>query len=128
ARERAEETLDALRLYAALLGARGAGEEGHIRQRAAERLDALAQAVAASPVLDRTLRPLIVKVFHDILALLEEDPQAVHSVILGRRESMVDDLLEHIGDGARAGDAAVDRLAARILGRPGGPAGTADPP
>src|SRR5436305_4823066 len=111
ARERAEETVDALRLYAALLGARGAGEEEHLRQRATERLTAVAEAVATSPVvdriidaqLDRTLRPLIVKALDDILALLEEDPERVQSVIRGQRDSMVDELLEHIRGGATAG-------------------------
>jgi hypothetical protein len=134
ARERAGETLDALRLYAALLGARGAGEEEHLRQRATERVTAIAEAVATSPVvdrmidaqLDRTLRPLITKALDDILALLEEDPDRLRSVISGQRDSMVDELLEHIRDGASAGDAAVDRMTARVLGRTGGPA--AEPP
>ena len=128
ARERLRQRLD-------VLAQRGALEEEQGRRRAAEIIGAIAEAVATSPTvdraidaqLDRTVRPLLVKVLDDVLGMLEAEPERVQGVIRGQRDSMVDELVDNLRGGAAAGDAVVDRLTARILGRPVAPAAqTAD--
>jgi hypothetical protein len=88
-------------------------------------MQTIVEAVATSPTvdrvidaqIDRTVRPLIVRVLDDILALLEAEPDKVSSIIRGQRDSIVDDLVTHLREDAAAGDRAVDRLAARAMRR-----------
>jgi hypothetical protein len=122
---RAMHTLDRVRGRLAELAERGAIERERGRRQAEQAVATLTEVVAASPVLnrvvdtqlDRALRPLLVRVLDEVLELLEADPDRVRSVIRGQRDSMVDELVEHLRDGATAGDAAVDRFTARVLRR-----------
>jgi hypothetical protein len=111
------------------LAQRGVLEEDRGRQRASSAVGALmtAIAIATAPMVervvdaqvDRLLRPLVATVLDEVPAQLEQDPQRIRSLIRGQRESMVDERVGRIRQSIAAGDAAVDRAAARVLRRPG---------
>jgi hypothetical protein len=117
------------------LAERGAAEQTRGRRRAADAVNSAMEAVATAAVVDRVvdaqlnrvLRPLVVAVLDDVLALLEAEPERVQSLIREQREGMVDELVERIRAGATAGDTAVDRLAARVFRRTVEPAPTSAP-
>jgi len=112
------------------LAERGETERERGRRRAADAVDSLIGAVASAAVVgrvvdaqvDRLLRPLVVTVLDDVLALLEEDPERIQVLVRGQRDSMVNDLVGRIRQSAAAGDAAVDRVTARLLRRGAAPA------
>lgn len=120
------------------LADRGAVEGQRGRRRAARAVAGIADALARNPVtdrvvdaqLERTVRPLVATVLDDVLATLEADPDRIRSVVRGQRESMVDDIVGRVRGGAAAGDAAVDRFTARVVGRaaPGRGTGETKPP
>jgi hypothetical protein len=122
---RTTDTMATVRARAAELAERGAAERERGRRAVTTALQTLVEAVATSTTvdrvidaqIDRTVRPLMVKVLDDILALLEAEPDRVRSVIRGQRDSIVDDLVAHLREDAAAGDRAVDRLAARAMRR-----------
>jgi hypothetical protein len=126
---RATDTITMARARAAELAERGAAEWERGHQAVTTAMQTIVEAVATGPTvdrvidaqIDRTVRPLMVKVLDDILALLEAEPDRVRSIIRGQRDSIVDDLVTHLRDEAAAGDRAVDRLAARAMGRAAGP-------
>lgn len=132
---RAAAVANAARRRVAELAERGAVEESVGRRRAAHAMNSLMDTVATAAVVDRVvdaqvdriLRPLVVAVLDDVLAVLEAEPERVQTLIRGQRESMVDELVRRIRSGATAGDTAVDRLAARILHRANEQATTASP-
>jgi hypothetical protein len=104
---------------------RGALEREQARRRAAAALDAAIIAVATSAIVDkvvdaqleRVLRPLVRGILDDVLALLEQEPERVQTLVRGQRDTMVDELVGRIRSGTAAGDTAVDRLTARVLHR-----------
>jgi hypothetical protein len=104
---------------------RGALERAKAEQRAAVALDAAIIAVATSAIvdkvvdaqLDRVLRPLVRGILDDVLALLEQEPDRIQSLVRGQRDTMVDELVGRIRSGAAAGDTAVDRITAKVLRR-----------
>jgi hypothetical protein len=122
---RATDTMTMVRARAAELAERGAAERERGHQAVTTAMQTVVDAVATSSTvdrvidaqIDRTVRPLMVKVLDDILALLEAEPEKVRSIIRGQRDSIVDDLVAHLREDAAAGDRAVDRLAARAMGR-----------
>jgi hypothetical protein len=126
---RATETVTTVRARAAEMAERGAAERERGHRAVTTAMNTIVEAVATSPTvdrvidaqIDRTVRPLMVKVLDDILALLEAEPDRVRSIIRGQRDSIVDDLVTHLREDAAAGDRAVDRLAARAMGRPSRP-------
>ena len=126
---RATDTMTVLRARAAELAERGAAERERGHEAVTTAMQTIVDAVATSPAvdrlidaqIDRTVRPLMVKVLDDILALLEAEPDKVRSIIRGQRDSIVDDLVTRLREDAAAGDRAVDRLAARAMGRPSAP-------
>jgi len=85
----------------------------------------LATAVATSPLVDRIvdaqieriLRPVVLTVLDEVLALLEKDPDRIQALVLGQRDHMVDELVTRIRTGAANGDMAVDRLTNRMFHR-----------
>jgi hypothetical protein len=126
---RAADTMTMVRARATELAVRGAAERERGHQSVTTAMQTIVEAVATSPAvdriidaqIDRTVRPLMVKVLDDILALLEAEPDKVRSIIRGQRDSIVDDLVAHLRDDAAAGDRAVDRLAARAMRRASAP-------
>jgi hypothetical protein len=108
---------------------RGAVERERERQRAAGIVDAAILAVATSPLinqvvdaqLDRVVRPMIQLVLDDVLVALEREPERLQLLVRGQRDTMVDELVERIRSKAAAGDAAVDKVTARMLRRDGRP-------
>jgi hypothetical protein len=126
---RATDTMAMVRARAAGLAGRGADERERGRQAVTTAMQTIVETLATSPTvdrvidaqIDRTVRPLMVTVLDDILALLEAEPDRVRSIIRGQRDSIVDDLVTHLREDAAAGDRAVDRLAARAMGRPSAP-------
>ena len=113
---RANDTMAMVRARAAELAERGAAE----RERGHQAVTTAMQTIIDAQI-DRTVRPLMVKVLDDILALLEAEPDRIRSIIRGQRDSIVDDLVTHLREDAAAGDRAVDRLAARAMGRASAP-------
>jgi hypothetical protein len=117
------------RRWIAELAERGAAERARGRQRATGVVggvvDELATAVATSPLVDRIvdaqieriLRPVVLTVLDEVLALLEKDPDRIQALILGQRDHMVDELVTRIRTGAANGDMAVDRLTTRMFHR-----------
>ncbi|GAB1642197.1 hypothetical protein [Krasilnikovia sp. MM14-A1259] len=107
------------------LAARGARERTRGRQRANDAVQAAVTAFATSVVVDRVvdaqlervLRPVVLAVLDDVLVLLEREPERIHSLIRGQRESMVDELITRVRTGAAAGDTAVDRITYRVFHR-----------
>ena len=105
--------------------ARGGIERERGRTYVASAMDAFTEAVATSTLfdrvvdvqLDRTLQPLVARVLDDVLAQLETEPERIRSLVRGQRESMVDEVIERLRTNAATGDAAVDRLVARVLRR-----------
>jgi hypothetical protein len=114
---------------------RGAAEQLRARRRGAVLLDDLAASVAASSVVnrvvdvqvDRILRPLVVTVLDDVLAMLEAEPDRIQSLVRGQRDTMVDELVGHIRTGAVAGDTVVDRWTGRMFRRTHTPASPSAP-
>jgi hypothetical protein len=104
---------------------RGAVERAAAQARASAALDAAITAVATSAIVDkvvdaqleRVLRPLVRGILDDVLALLEQEPERVQTLVRGQRDTMVDELVGRIRSGAAAGDTAVDRITARVLHR-----------
>ncbi|MFC3743546.1 hypothetical protein [Paractinoplanes deccanensis] len=98
-------------------------------QRARAALDAAVIAVATSELadrvvdaqLERVLRPVVRTVLDDVLALLAEEPERIQPLVRGQRDTMVDELVGRIRNGAAAGDSAVDRVTTRVLRRGGDP-------
>jgi hypothetical protein len=133
---RAATAMAETRLRLGRLAERGAAEKDRGRRRAAEAVNSLVGAVATAGVvdrvvdaqLDRVLRPLVTAVLDDVFALLEAEPERVQALIRGQRESMVDELVGRIRTGAASGDAAVERLATRILRRNAEESTTQAPP
>jgi hypothetical protein len=129
AARRANETMTMVRARAAELAERGATERERGHQTVTTAMQTFVEAVATSSTVDRAIdaqidrivRPLMVQVLDDILALLEAEPEKVRSIIRGQRDSIVDDLVAHLREDAAAGDRAVDRLAARAMGRASAP-------
>jgi len=137
ARQRTAGAVHRARTRVDALAERGAHEAGLGEQRAAEAVGALLTAIATSPPadrlidaqLDRTVRPLMVKVLDDVLALLEAEPQRLRSVVRGQRDNLLDELVNRLRSGTAAGDEAVDRLTGQVrrspaavgLGPPGAP-------
>lgn len=132
AEKAAEERLAELRRAAARrreriaeLAARGAIERERGRRRAVAAVEGAATAVGTSYIVDRVvdaqleriLRPVVLAVLDDVLALLEREPERVQNLIRGQRDSMVDELVTRIRTGAAIGDSAVDRLISRMLRR-----------
>jgi hypothetical protein len=111
--------------WLAQLAERGAAERTRGRRRAAEVTESAVTAVATSSLVDRVvdaqlervLRPLISTVLDDVLLLLEKEPDRIHALIRGQRESLVDELVSRVRAGAGAGDTAVDRLTLRVFNR-----------
>lgn len=107
------------------LAERGASERDRSRYSAVSAARDLLQEVATSQVinrivdaqLDRTLRPLVATVLDDVLALLDAEPERVRRLMRDQRATITDELVEHIRGGAMAGDTAVERMTARLLGR-----------
>ncbi|GIF21919.1 arsenate reductase-like glutaredoxin family protein [Actinoplanes tereljensis] len=107
------------------LAGRGAAEQARARQRAARALDTAVTALATSAIVDRmvdaqlerVLRPLVQGILDDVLAMLEQEPDRIQALVRGQRDTMVDELIGRIRSGASAGDAAVDRITARVLHR-----------
>jgi hypothetical protein len=104
---------------------RGTLERELAQRRAAATLDAAITAVATSAIVDkvvdaqleRVLRPLVRGILDDVLALLEQEPERVQTLVRGQRDTMVEELVGRIRNGTAAGDTAVDRLTARVLHR-----------
>ncbi len=115
--------------HLAALAGRGQVERDRARKRVTDLADAVIDAIATSPVvdrvvdvqLDRVVRPMVAVVLDDVFASLEANPARVQGLVRGQSTSMVGELVGRIRGGAFAGDAAVDRVTARLLGR------TADP-
>jgi hypothetical protein len=130
----AADLVTAVRRRIAETAERGATEQLRLRQQAVQLRDRVAATAAASPVVDRVvdvqvdrvLRPLVVAVLDDVLALLEREPERIQALIRGQREGMVDELVGRIRTGAAAGDTAVDRWTARVLRRNRQPAPAVD--
>ena len=107
------------------LAVRGAAERARGQRRAVAAARSAVTTVATSgPVdlvvdaqLERVLRPVVRVVLDDVLALLEQEPERIQALIRGQREGMVDEVVCRIRTGAAAGDAAVDRLTARMFHR-----------
>ncbi|MFF5078015.1 hypothetical protein ACFY36_13260 [Actinoplanes sp. NPDC000266] len=97
--------------------------------RAKTTFDAAVMAVATSELadrvvdaqLERVLRPLVRTILDDVLALLAEEPERIQPLVRGQRDTMVDELVGRIRNGAAAGDTAVDRVTTRVLRRGGDP-------
>ncbi|WP_097322984.1 hypothetical protein [Paractinoplanes atraurantiacus] len=97
--------------------------------RAKAAFDAAVMAVATSELadrvvdaqLERVLRPLVRTILDDVLALLAEEPERIQPLVRGQRDTMVDELVGRIRNGAAAGDTAVDRVTTRVLRRGGDP-------
>jgi hypothetical protein len=114
-----------VRTRVAALAALGAAERERRQRRASEALNELVRAVATAPPvnvavdaqLDRVLRPLVTVILDDVLVRLESEPERVQVLIRGQRDTMVDELMDRLRTGAAAGDAAVDRATAKLLGR-----------
>jgi len=125
ARERTVDRVAAVRARVDALEERGAIQRARTQARMAGAVGSIVDAVATSPVLDRvvdaqldrTVRPLIVRVLDEVFAQLQEDPDRVRSVIREQRDSMADDIVARLREDTAAGDAAVDRLTSRMLGR-----------
>ncbi len=117
--------VDRGRRRVARLAERGTAEEAHGRGQAADAVDSVIATLATAPVVerlvdaqvDRLLRPLVVSVLDDILSLLEENPERIQTLIQGQRDSMINELVGRIRQSTSAGDSAVDRVTARVLGR-----------
>ncbi|MEV4349800.1 hypothetical protein AB0J83_35525 [Actinoplanes sp. NPDC049596] len=118
------------------MAARGAAERENATaevlgraQRARAAFDAAVMAVATSELadrvvdaqLERVLRPLVRTILDDVLALLAEEPERIQPLVRGQRDTMVDELVGRIRNGAAAGDSAVDRVTTRMLRRGGEP-------
>lgn len=107
------------------LADRGAHERARSRQLAGDALRSAVTTVATSSLVDlvvdaqleRILRPVVRAVLDDVLLVLEKEPDRIQALILGQRDSMVDELMTRIRSGAAAGDMAVDRLALRMFHR-----------
>jgi hypothetical protein len=116
------------------LAERGSSEQVSIRRRATEAATSAVSAVASSGLIDRVvdaqlervLRPVVLAVLDDVLMLLEHEPERIHSLIRGQRESMVDEVIRRIRAGATTGDTAIERLSSRMLRR--GPRPATPPP
>ena len=106
-------------------GERGAAERVRAQRTAAAALEAALTTIATSSLvnkmvdaqLDRVLRPLVRDILDDVLAMLEQEPDRVQSLVRGQRDTMVDELVGRIRSGTAAGDTAVDRITARVLRR-----------
>src|SRR5436309_1201484 len=70
----------------------------------------LVDAVARSRLIDRIVDVQVAR----ILTTLEREPDRVRTLVKGQRESMVDELVDHLRAGATAGDERVDRLVDRL--------------
>jgi hypothetical protein len=111
--------------WAAELAERGALERARGRRQAVVAVEGAARVLATSPLVDivvdaqieRVLRPVVLAVLGDVLALLEQEPERIQALIRGQRESMVDELVARIRTGAASGDIAVDRLTTRVFHR-----------
>ena len=110
------------------IAGRGAAERQKAQSRAAAALDAALTSVATSSLVnkmvdaqvDRILRPLVRDILDDVLAMLEQEPDRIQSLVRGQRDTMVDELVGRIRTGTAAGDDAVDRITARVLHRDAG--------
>ena len=113
------------RRWIADLAERGAAERARGRERATGAVEGVAIAVATSPLVDqmidaqleRVLRPVVLAVLDEVLALLEQEPDRMQTLIRGQRDHMVDELVGRIRTGAANGDIAVDRLTSRMFHR-----------
>jgi hypothetical protein len=107
------------------LAERGAAERRYAQRRAQAAFDDAVTAVAGSALVarvvdvqvERLLRPLVQTVLADVLAQLEREPDRIHALVRGQRDTMVDEVVGRIRTGAASGDATVDRLTARLLRR-----------
>ncbi len=125
ARDRAAGRVAAVRARVEALGERGAAERVRTGRRVTSAVGSLVDTMATSPLLDRivdaqldrTVRPLVVRVLDDVLTQLQEEPDRVRSVIREQRDSMADDIVTRLREDTAAGDAAVDRMTSRMLGR-----------
>jgi hypothetical protein len=83
-----------------------------LRRRLAERgaVERGRALAAGSEFLDRIVDGQLGRV----LRLLEKDPERIRVLVRRQRETIVDDVVEHVRAGAAAGDAAVDRFTLRM--------------
>ena len=117
------------------LAERGAAETEHGRRVATSAATGLTQRVATNTVvngmvdaqIDRIVRPLVAAVLDDVLALLENEPERVQSLIRSQRETITDEVVGRIRSSTAAGDIAVQGLVGRLLTRSRRPPARAAP-
>jgi hypothetical protein len=103
----------------------GAAEQQRARRRAAAAGNDMLEAFATNRVmtrvvdaqLNRSVRPLVSMVLDDVLALLDNEPERIQTLIRDQRDTIAEDVIGRVRAGAVAGDATVDRMTARLLRR-----------
>lgn len=84
------------------LAERGAAQ----RSRGVHLLDEALTALATAPLLDRIVDAQVERV----LQLLENEPERIHTLVRGQRDTIVDEVVGRIRAGAAAGDEAVEKF------------------
>jgi hypothetical protein len=96
---------------------------GALTDGAVQAADRLARSQFVGRLVDvqlaRVVTPLVASVLDEVLTRLEADPERIRALVRGQRETMVGEVVEHVRSGTSAGDARVERLVTRVLGRRG---------